>query len=69
VDNDTKLLTVALVLMLAAFPLTGIGSEQDITWLWIAGLIVLTLGAVIPPVTRYARSDDDSADEEQEDER
>jgi hypothetical protein len=64
VDKDTKILTVALVLMLAAFPLTGIGSEQEITWLWVAGLVVLTLGAIIPPVTRYAFSDDDEEEDD-----
>jgi hypothetical protein len=69
VDKDTKILTVALVLMLAAFPLTGIGSEQEITWLWVAGLVVLTLGAIIPPVTRYAFSDDNDNDDEEDDDR
>jgi hypothetical protein len=69
VDNDTKLLTVALALMLAAFPLTGIGSDREITWLWVTGLVVLTLGAVIPPVTRYAFSDEDNDGDDDEEER
>jgi hypothetical protein len=64
VDTDTKVLTAALVLMLVAFPLTAIGSEQEITALWVVGLVVLAVGALIPPITRYATpGDDDDGDE------
>jgi hypothetical protein len=58
-DRDTILLIVALVLMLAAYPLTALGTDQGNVAVWVAGLIVVAAGALIPPVTRYLTSDDD----------
>lgn len=51
----TKLtaLSIALALLLISFPLVSIGTSGDIVWLWWLGLILLTFGGLIPPVTRY----------------
>ena len=46
--------SLSLLLMLAAFPLISIGTMGDRPLLWWLGLVVLALGAMIPPVLRYA---------------
>lgn len=61
--SDDTLLGGALVLMLAALPLVSIGAWNDTAWLWSAGLVVLAVGSLIPPVARYAMSDADADDE------
>jgi hypothetical protein len=60
-DNDTKALAGALVMLLLAFPLTAWGTDRDITWLWMLGLAAIAVGSAIPPVMRLAGggSDDD----------
>lgn len=62
-DNETKILSIALLLMLAAFPLTSIGTENDLTAVWVAGLVVLAIGAAAPPVLRYVTVGSDGGDE------
>lgn len=57
--TSTKLLGLALVLMLLAFPLTSFGTDRDVTWLWWAGVVVLVLGALIPPGLRFVDADAD----------
>ena len=57
-DNETKILSVALLLMLAAFPLTSIGTENDLTAVWVAGLVALAIGAAAAPVMRFVSVDD-----------
>jgi hypothetical protein len=61
-DNETKILSGALVLMLLAFPLTSIGTEDDLTALWVAGLVVLGIGAAAAPILRYLSLGDAGAD-------
>jgi hypothetical protein len=58
VDLETKLLTLALVLMLAAFPVTSVGTTEDLPVVWGIGLALLTAGALIGPVMRYALPDE-----------
>ena len=58
--TSTKLLGLALVLMLLAFPLTSVGTDRDVTWLWWAGVAVLVLGALIPPGLRFVDTDGDT---------
>lgn len=64
-DKETKILSVALGLMLLSFPLTSFGTENEQPALWITGLVVLVLGALAAPVIRYlpAGSDDDDDEE------
>jgi hypothetical protein len=66
-DNETKALAAALVLLLIAFPLTALGTERDVTWLWWAGLAVLAAGAVIPPALRFVGADDDDDNDSEDD--
>jgi hypothetical protein len=53
-NTSTKLLGAALLLMLLAFPLTSLGTDRDLSWLWWTGLVVLAIGAAIPPIVRFA---------------
>lgn len=70
-DRETKLLTVALVLMLAAFPVTSVGTTEDQPIVWWIGLVLLAAGALIGPIMRYALpeegGDDTAADEAADD--
>jgi hypothetical protein len=69
-DRDTIVLLVALVLMLASYPLTAIGTDQQAAPVWVAGLVAVGIGALIPPVTRYlpdqgdADNDNTTADDD-----
>lgn len=66
-DNETKILSVALLLMLAAFPLTSIGTENDLTAVWVAGLVALVIGAAAAPVMRFVSVDDGSGPADSDD--
>jgi hypothetical protein len=74
-DTTTKMLGVALLLMLAVFPLTAIGTTDDVTVLWWTGLAVLAVASVIPPALRFVGddadddADDDTADSDEEENR
>ncbi|HHX64864.1 MAG TPA: hypothetical protein GX702_08265 [Chloroflexi bacterium] len=61
----TKLtaLSIALVLLLISFPLTSLGTAGDTAWLWWLGLILLTIGGLIPPVTRYTIPTEENGEE------
>ncbi|MFN7150120.1 MAG: hypothetical protein ACK4V6_11645 [Microthrixaceae bacterium] len=61
-DNETKILSVALALMLLSFPLTSIGTENDLTAVWVAGLMALAVGAAAAPILRYVSVDDEPDD-------
>jgi hypothetical protein len=63
-DRDTVLLLVALGLMLVGYPLTAIGTDDDATAVWVAGLVAVGIGALIAPVTRLLASDGDDDVEE-----
>lgn len=45
---------VALALMLLSLPLVSAGATGDIAVLWWLGLLLLVVGGLIPPITRYA---------------
>lgn len=53
---------IVLVLMLLALPLTSYGLSTGTTWAYLAGLVVLALGALTPPVRRFAGPDEDDDD-------
>jgi hypothetical protein len=63
-DIDTKALTASLVLLLAAFPLTAVGTDRDLTWLWWLGLAVLAIGSAIPPALRLVGGGGNDTDDE-----
>ena len=52
-DNKLKFETLALVLLLLAFPVISAGTTNDSRWLWWTGLLALVLGGVLPVWTRY----------------
>lgn len=62
-DLETKLLTLALVLMLAAFPITSVGTTEDQPVVWWIGIALLVAGALIGPVMRYALPEEENGDE------
>jgi hypothetical protein len=52
-DKKLRAETLAFVLLIAAFPLTSVGTTaaNDVVW-WI-GLICLVAGGLVPVLTRY----------------
>lgn len=55
-----------LMLMLLALPVTSAGTTTNATWLNMLGLAAIAVGGMVPPVLRFAASDesDDSATSE-----
>jgi hypothetical protein len=49
----TTILSIAFLLLLAAFPLISIGTTSGQDYLWGLGLALLLFGAAIPPITRF----------------
>lgn len=49
---------VVLFLMLAALPLTSVGTTTSLQWLAYLGLASLAIGAVTMPILRFAGSED-----------
>jgi hypothetical protein len=52
--SDNAALSASLLLMLVALPVLSAGTWNDVTALWVVGLVLLALGALIPPVMRFA---------------
>jgi hypothetical protein len=67
-DRDTIVLLLALLLMLVGYPLISAGTDGDITGVWVAGLIAVGIGALIPPVARYVLVGDDEDENDEADE-
>jgi hypothetical protein len=64
-------LGIALVLLLGSFPLISAGTTAGFGPLWWFGLLVLVIGALIPPVARYTidiEEDSTSAPQQQPEE-
>ena len=53
-------LTLALLLMLVSLVLVSLGTTNETTWLWWLGLAALLVGALIPPVIRYALPEEEN---------
>lgn len=51
------LLGLALIILLVPFFLISYGTTADTPALWWIGLILLGIGGLIPPITRYIFSD------------
>ena len=52
-DKKLKAETLALVLLLAAFPITSWGTTAGSSLVWWLGLLTLVAGGVLPVLTRY----------------
>jgi hypothetical protein len=52
-DKKLKAETLALVLLLAAFPITSWGTTAGSYLVWWIGFISLLLGGLVPVLTRY----------------
>lgn len=60
--NEMTVQLVALVFLLVPLPLVFYGVHEGIDALWWAGVALMIVGGVIPPITRYAF---DSEEEDQ----
>lgn len=60
--SSNLVLSISLALMLLALPLVSAGAWNDIPALWVAGLVVLALGAAIPPTMRFVGDEDEGDD-------
>lgn len=58
-DRKLKVETLAFVLLIVAFPVISAGTTHDTTLLWVAGLLAIVLGGVLPVWTRYMDHSDD----------
>ncbi|MFL1404469.1 hypothetical protein ACJO2E_03860 [Marinobacter sp. M1N3S26] len=50
--NRIVYLSLSFLLLLASFPLISIGTTEGPAFLWWLGLVVLLVGAMIPPAQR-----------------
>lgn len=51
--STTAVQTLAFILLLAALPLTSLGTTNNQPVLWWLGLGLLLVGGLVPPATRY----------------
>lgn len=63
--DETTLQEISLVLMVAPFPLVLYGVLEGIAPLWWSGIVLMIVGGLIPPATRYV-FEDENEDEEDE---
>lgn len=56
--SSNLVLGIALVMMIVALPLISVGTEQDLPVLWWSGLVLIGLGGLAGPVSRYALDED-----------
>ncbi len=64
--SKMQVLGISLVVLLVALPLVSIGSVRDSPELWGTGLVLLVLGAVAAPITRFVFDEGDEEEEGQE---
>ena len=64
--SKMQVLGISLVVLLVALPLVSIGSVRDSPELWGTGLVLLVLGAVAAPITRFVFDEGDEEEESQE---
>jgi len=64
--SKLMVLGITLVLLLVSLPLISIGTVQDTPWMWWTGLILLALGALVPPITRFALAEDEDEDKDED---
>ena len=67
--DPLRLDTLAFVLLLAVLPLVSYGATQEITALWMLGLLLLAVGVLIPLATEFGlREDEEDEGAEEDDE-
>lgn len=65
--NTTLLQAVAFVLFLIALPLLSVGTVEEQELLWYAGLAMIVIAGVLPPLGRFVgQPEDDEEDEADE---
>lgn len=52
-DRKLAIETLAMILLLAAFPIISIGATNGSTALWWVGFAVFVVGSALPVVTRF----------------
>lgn len=52
-DRKLKVETLSFVLLILAFPIISLGATQGSAPLWLAGLLAVVLGGVLPIWTRF----------------
>lgn len=52
--NILRVFTIAFALMAVSLPLISVGFTADLAALWMLGFGALILGALIPPIMRFA---------------
>ncbi|GAA1605811.1 hypothetical protein [Kribbella karoonensis] len=52
-DKKLQAEILAFVLLIAAFPITSIGTSHDSTVTWVIGLLAGVLGGLVPIWTRF----------------
>lgn len=62
--SSVAVMGLSLALMIAALPITAVAGQQESTVLYVIGLVVFAVGALIPPVTRYVGPGSDDAEED-----
>ncbi len=64
--DPLRLDTLAFLLLLAVLPLVSYGATREIEALWMLGLVLLAVGALIPLVTEFGLREDEEEDEAEE---
>jgi hypothetical protein len=65
--NKLVIQGIVLILMLAALPLTSIGSTSELLWVSIVGLASIGFAALTPPALRFVgNSEDDDRNKKDE---
>ncbi|WP_348787343.1 hypothetical protein [Leifsonia sp. NPDC080035] len=52
-DRKLVIETLAMILLIVAFPLISIGATNGITALWVLGFVVFVVGSILPVWTRF----------------
>lgn len=51
--SNTWVLGITLIILLSSIFLISSGTTEETSWLWWIGLIMIGVGGLIPPLTRY----------------
>jgi hypothetical protein len=62
--NTTTVQALSFLLFLAALPLISFGTMEDQQLLWYAGLVLLLIAGILPPLGRFVIKDEDEDEDE-----